>query len=115
MPHIRSRRNGLKITIPNDARGVIHRFAIAGGGNELVFEPVKKSDYEASTKSDEKPVTMGGEAQADDPEPDESLPDGLSINVEADDKQGEAPANAEPGGKPKPRKRGTSEADDDVI
>lgn len=52
MPFITSRVNGLKIAIPNDARNVIHRFAISGGGNELVFEPPTRKAYNASKQSD---------------------------------------------------------------
>lgn len=48
MPHVKSRRNGLRIGIPVDARGVIHRFAISGGGNELVFDSIGR---EAKAKS----------------------------------------------------------------
>lgn len=36
MPSIQSSRNGLKINIPADARGVIGRFATKGD-NELIF------------------------------------------------------------------------------
>lgn len=37
MPSIQSSRNGLKINIPADARGVIGRFATKGD-NELIFD-----------------------------------------------------------------------------
>lgn len=107
MASITSRVNGLKITIPNDARGVIHRFAIAGGGNELVFEPVRRKDFEQSALTDEKPVSMGGEDKTGEAAKRDPLPEGLSVNVTDDD----APATS----KPKPKKRGRKADDDDVI
>lgn len=91
MPFVKSRVNGLKIAIPNDARGVIHRFAIGGGGNELVFDPQKRKDYEASRALDSKPVTMGGpEAAPDDDDTDTTL----TVNVVDDEEEA-----------PKPRRR----------
>lgn len=85
MSQVRSRVNGLIITIPTDARGVIHRFAIGGGGNELVFEPIKKNDYNQSIKMDAKPVAMGGPSEEEDPEvPSETGSVELTLNL-ADD------------------------------
>lgn len=37
MSQVRSRRNGLILNIPADARGVVSRFATQGG-NELIFD-----------------------------------------------------------------------------
>lgn len=103
MASIRSRVNGLRITIPNDARGIVHRFAIMGGGNELVFDAMSKKVHEESTKADSKPVDMGSPAdvEANKTEP---LPEGLSLNLADDDN----PA------KPAPKSR-RAEDDDDVI
>lgn len=64
MPFVKSRVNGLRIAIPNDARNVIHRFAIQGGGNELVFDNIKRSDYESSRRSEGAPIGLGSEAPA---------------------------------------------------
>lgn len=68
MPFVTSRVNGLKVAIPNDARNVIHRFAIAGGGNELVFEPMSRKDFEASRKTETQPLGLGGRDTGE-PEP----------------------------------------------
>lgn len=59
MANVVSRVNGLKIHIPSDARGVLHRFAIGGGGNELVFEPITRKAFEDSKSTESKPVSMG--------------------------------------------------------
>lgn len=65
MSLITSRRNGLKIAIPSDARGIVHRFAIAGGGNELVFDPIRRSAYSKSmAESDEEMELDAGGASA---------------------------------------------------
>lgn len=65
MSLITSRRNGLKIAIPSDARGIVHRFAIAGGGNELVFDPIRRSTYSKSmAESDEEMELDAGGASA---------------------------------------------------
>lgn len=59
MPHVISRVNGLRVEIPLDARGVIHRFAVAGGGNELVFEPVTRKAFDSSKALDTQPLGLG--------------------------------------------------------
>lgn len=64
MAHVVSRVNGLKIAIPTDARGVIHRFAISGGGNELVFDPITKSMFNKSKATESAPVQLGGDTPA---------------------------------------------------
>jgi len=66
MPHVVSRVNGLKIAVPKDARGVIHRFAIGGGGNELIFNPIKRSQFNVSKAEDVKPVGLDGTKDDDD-------------------------------------------------
>ena len=98
MTQIRSRVNGLIIKIPSDARGVIHRFAIGGGGNELVFEPIKKSDYAKSLKADDKPIAMGepDRGSEEDPAVDGEMESvQLTINVADDDETPPAPAPRE--------------------
>lgn len=65
MAFVTSRVNGLKIAIPNDARNVVHRFAVAGGGNELVFDPIKRSDFDKSKAYDTKPLGLGSAATDD--------------------------------------------------
>lgn len=59
MPQVISRVNGLKINIPADARNIVHRFAIGGGGNELVFEPITRKTFDASKQDDQNPVDIG--------------------------------------------------------
>ena len=59
MPFVKSRVNGLLVAIPNDARNVIHRFAVHGGGNELVFEPITRKDFNASKASETAPLGLG--------------------------------------------------------
>lgn len=88
MPFVRSRRNGLKIAIPNDARNIVHRFAVSGGGNEFVFEPISRRDYQASAATEAHPVTMG----APDNEPVAPERVELSVNLADDDDE---PAEAE--------------------
>lgn len=61
MTQVVSRVNGLKIAIPADARNVIHRFAIAGGGNELVFEPITRKTFDSSKKGDADPLDIMGQ------------------------------------------------------
>lgn len=55
----RSRRNGLRVFIPTDARGVLYRFAVSGGGNELIFDPIKRRDFDHSAKIDSAPAQLG--------------------------------------------------------
>lgn len=88
MPFVKSRVNNLLVAIPNDVRGVMHRFAVSGGGNELVFDPIKKSDFQRSQRQDSEPLTIGGRAE---PKPLERV--ALSTNVADDD---EPAASAEP-------------------
>lgn len=52
MAHVVSRVNGLKIAIPSDAKNIVHRFAISGGGNELVFKPISKKQYANSARAE---------------------------------------------------------------
>ena len=59
MPQVISRVNGLKINIPADARNIVHRFAISGGGNELVFEPLTRKTFDASKQDDQNPMAIG--------------------------------------------------------
>lgn len=66
MTQVVSRINGLKIAIPADARNIVHRFAIAGGGNELVFEPITRKAFDASKGSEKNPMGLGSGASADD-------------------------------------------------
>lgn len=116
MAFVRSRVNGLKIAIPNDARGIVHRFAIAGGGNELVFDGMSRKDHSASVQADTKPVEMGAGNAAQEPTQ-QPLPQGLTLNLaDDDDKPG---AESEPS-RPEPKSRRASPdaesgADDDVI
>lgn len=91
MPQVVSRVNGLKITIPNDARNVVHRFAIGGGGNELIFEPMKRSDFNKSAQEEAKPVGFGAD------EATVASADGaveLSINLVDDDQPEQKPKRA---------------------
>lgn len=104
MTHVRSRVNGLKITIPNDARGVVHRFAIAGGGNELVFEPIKKAAYNKSVKADDKPMAIGGGASEAEPAPEPKSEDRVELSLNLAD---DAP--------PKKSRRAKADQDNDVI
>lgn len=114
MPQVISRVNGLKINIPADARNVIHRFAISGGGNELVFEPITRKTFDASKKDDQNPVAIGT-ASANELD-DSSHVVELSENVvdDGDDATSKEPVKAEPAKKTtrKPRKAaGKNEAD----
>lgn len=59
MPQVISRVNGLKINIPADARNIVHRFAIGGGGNELVFEPLTRKTFDTSKQADQNPMAIG--------------------------------------------------------
>lgn len=59
MTQVVSRVNGLKIAIPADARNIVHRFAIAGGGNELVFEPITRKTFDQSKGSEKNPMGLG--------------------------------------------------------
>jgi len=61
MPVIESRVNGLKINIPADARGVVHRFATKGG-NELVFNARSLKQATGGAPAPNKPVTIESEA-----------------------------------------------------
>lgn len=65
MPSIKSRVNGLEIAIPADAKGVIGRFATAGG-NELVFEKQARQAQaqKGKGKVSGKPGSQSGEALA---------------------------------------------------
>lgn len=85
MTQVVSRVNGLKIAIPADARNVVHRFAIAGGGNELVFEPLTRKQFDASKGAEAEPMGIG-QAESSQPEVAETI--SLSENVVDD----EAPA-----------------------
>lgn len=60
MAVIKSRRNGLKIFIPHDARGVVQRFAVPGGDNQLVFEPIGKGEVNRSKEAEKEPVSLDG-------------------------------------------------------
>lgn len=62
---IQSARNGLIITVPTQARGVLRRFASAGD-NELIFAklPETKSSRKRVTKA-EKPMTIESPASED--------------------------------------------------
>ena len=93
MPEVISRVNGLRINIPIDARGVIHRFAIGGGGNELVFEPIKRSDFDASKAKEKEPVGFGGKPTE---EPMETMTVTLTENVIEDDKPKTRKPRAQP-------------------
>lgn len=104
MAFVRSRRNGLKIAIPPDARGVVHRFAISGGGNEFVFEPIEKKAYEESASTDKVPVQMGSPDKVEVPQAAAGSEVQLSLNVKEDE--------PEPEPKRKPRKKPTT---DDII
>lgn len=93
MPHIRSRVNGLRIDIPNDARGVIHRFAIGGGGNELVFEPITRKAFEQSAAASKAPVGIGSSTHEAETVA-ETLPVVLTQNVVDDDDDEAKPPKA---------------------
>jgi hypothetical protein len=60
MPQVKSRYNGLIVTVPADARGVIGRFHTQGG-NELIFEQNAKQKQKAMQEQDE-PVKVKSEA-----------------------------------------------------
>lgn len=85
MAHIYSRVNGLRIGIPADARNIVHRFAIGGGGNELIFEPLRKSDYDQSKRLEGKPVEMGSIHDTHVPSEGEENQVELSVNVVEDE------------------------------
>lgn len=120
MPFVHSRVNGLKIAIPNDAAGVIHRFAIGGGGNELVFEPVKRNDFEKSRASEAKPVELAASGPEEAPQQDEVVhADAVTLTLNIAD-EGDTPVPA-PAAAPaaKPRRgssrKATPSTDDDVT
>lgn len=62
MAQIKSRVNGLTIGIPADARGVVSRFATAGG-NELVFE--KPAQAAAAARGKGKPGKQNSKSNAE--------------------------------------------------
>lgn len=99
--HVISKRNGLKITMPVDARNVVHRFMIAGGGNELVFEPLTRSKLNESRAAEPSHLAMGG---ADTDEPEAPKKDGrqrVELTEHVIEDEDEAPA------KPAPKKTAT--------
>lgn len=79
MTQVVSRVNGLKIAIPADARNIVHRFAIAGGGNELVFEPITRKTFDQSKGSEKNPMGLGTGGESESPEVTEQV--ALSENV----------------------------------
>lgn len=84
MPFVTSRVNGLKIAIPADARNIVHRFAIGGGGNELVFEPIKRADFERSQAAENRPLAMGTTEGAQAPT---NEPVALTTNIAEEDEK----------------------------
>lgn len=103
MPHVMSRRNGLRVGIPVDARGVIHRFAIGGGGNELIFEPIKRSQYNSSKKSEGSHTSIGSSTGKKSQEKVET-----TVQVAEDDE----PPKKKPA---KQTKKSSGKKEDDVI
>lgn len=63
MPTIKSRVNGLLVSIPADARGILNRFATRGG-NELVFEEIDKRSVVPASKVEVKKITEQNERMA---------------------------------------------------
>lgn len=131
MPFIKSRVNGLLVAIPNDARNVIHRFAVHGGGNELVFEPIKRKDFDASRSIDSQPLGLGGTDTGPEVAPEADARANaveLTIGVAEDDDEAEVeaapvaePTRAEAVTKPKttrarrPATRKASPSTDDIV
>lgn len=103
MTQVVSRVNGLKIAIPADARNIVHRFAIAGGGNELVFEPITRKTFDQSKGSEKNPMGLGAAGTSGDDEVTTTV--ALSENV-VDDEPAEEP---KPKTTRKPRKAAKAE------
>lgn len=101
MSQVISRVNGLKIAIPADARNVVHRFAIAGGGNELIFEPQTRKAFNQSKGAESQPLGLGTGGSAD--EGDEVVTSAVEIteNVIEDEPEPAAKPNTKPTRKPR--------------
>lgn len=108
MTQVVSRVNGLKIAIPADARNIVHRFAIAGGGNELVFEPITRKTFDQSKGSEKNPMGLGSVASADDEDYGVATTVTLSENIVED----EAP---KPKSTRKPRAAKVEEPEADIL
>lgn len=120
MTQVVSRVNGLKIAIPADARNVVHRFAISGGGNELVFEPLTRKDFNQSKSTENNPMGIGSGGD----EPVEAAQVELYDNLKDDDGQVDPTATQEVKETPapkakkttrKPRKAATKKEADEAI
>lgn len=118
MPFVKSRVNGLLVAIPNDARNVVHRFAVHGGGNELVFDPITRKDFDASRSAESAPLGLGSNTTAASAPTMPNLAENavaLSIGVIEDEPDGnepevqvvieEAPVAAKPTAKPATKSR----------